>query len=354
DSTVQLVSVTDSKGNPYQRAVGPTTQAGLATQSIYYATGIAAAAANTNAVTVTFTGPATYADIRAAEYSGVDPANPVDVTAAAQGSGTMSNSGSAVTTNGNDLLVGANVVQTVTSAAGAGFTNRVITSPNGDILEDRIVSVPGSYSATAPLSSGAWIMQMVAFRALSGGSADTQPPTAPANLTATAVSGSQIGLSWTASTDNVGVTGYLVERCAGVGCTTFAQAATIPPGATFTDTGLTASTSYSYRLRAVDAAGNRSAYSNVASAATAFIVLPGVTTLTFTRTEQFISTGGNVTWFVDAIPGGSAASGTITATGLYAPPASVGTHIVSASNESTSANATVYVVNYPGTFTRDI
>ena len=52
---------------------------------------------------------------------------------------------------------------------------------------------------------------------------DTQSPTAPSNLSATAVSGTQINLSWTASTDNVGVTGYLVERSQGAGSTTFAR-----------------------------------------------------------------------------------------------------------------------------------
>jgi hypothetical protein len=72
------------------------------------------------------------------------------------------------------------------------------------------VTTTGSYSATAP-ASGSWVMQMVAFRTPISG-ADTQPPTAPSNLTATAISGSQINLSWTASTDNVGVTGYRVER----------------------------------------------------------------------------------------------------------------------------------------------
>ena len=46
---------------------------------------------------------------------------------------------------------------------------------------------------------------------------DTQPPTAPTGLTATAVSATQINLNWTASTDNVGVTGYRVERCQGAG-----------------------------------------------------------------------------------------------------------------------------------------
>ena len=79
---------------------------------------------------------------------------------------------------------------------------------------------------------------------------------------------SAINLSWTASTDNVGVTGYRVERCQGAGCSSFAQVGT-PTGTTFADSGLLASTSYSYRVRATDAAGNLSGYSNVASATTA-------------------------------------------------------------------------------------
>src|SRR5437762_6304513 len=96
---------------------------------------------------------------------------------------------------------------------------------------------------------------------------DTQAPTAPGTLTATAASGSQINLSWTASTDNVGVTAYPVERCQGAGCTSFAPLGTAAV-TTYSDAGLTANTSYSYRVRATDAAGNPSGYSNVASATT--------------------------------------------------------------------------------------
>ena len=41
----------------------------------------------------------------------------------------------------------------------------MITSPDGDIVEDRIISIPGTYSANAPLNrSGPWIMQLIAFR----------------------------------------------------------------------------------------------------------------------------------------------------------------------------------------------
>jgi RHS repeat-associated protein len=96
---------------------------------------------------------------------------------------------------------------------------------------------------------------------------DTTPPSAPSALGATAASATQINLSWTASTDNVAVTGYLLERCQGAGCSNFAQIAT-PASTTFSDSNLTAATSYSYRVRATDAAANLSAYSNVASAST--------------------------------------------------------------------------------------
>src|SRR5205085_6848221 len=86
-------------------------------------------------------------------------------------------------------------------------------------------------------------------------------------LTATAISQSQINLSWTPSTDNVGVTGYLVERCTGAGCTNFTQVAT-PTSTSYSDGTLSASTNYSYRVRATDVAGSLSTYSNLASTTT--------------------------------------------------------------------------------------
>jgi chitodextrinase len=97
---------------------------------------------------------------------------------------------------------------------------------------------------------------------------DNTPPTAPTGLTATAAGSSQVGLSWTASTDNVGVTGYRVERCQGANCTNFAQIAA-PSATGYSDTGVAPSTTYRYQVRAVDASGNLSAYSAVAEATTA-------------------------------------------------------------------------------------
>ena len=92
------------------------------------------------------------------------------------------------------------------------------------------------------------------------GAGDTQPPSVPANVTATAVSSSQINVSWSASTDNTGVAGYDVYRNGGLVGSTAAT--------TYSDTGLSASTTYSYTVRAKDAAGNVSAVSDAATATT--------------------------------------------------------------------------------------
>ena len=96
---------------------------------------------------------------------------------------------------------------------------------------------------------------------------DTSAPTAPSGLAAGAVSASQINLNWSASSDNVGVTGYWVERSQNGGSTAFTQVASVT-GTSYADTGLSAGTIYNYRVRATDAAGNLSGYSGVASTTT--------------------------------------------------------------------------------------
>ncbi|MFD0696977.1 glycosyl hydrolase family 18 protein [Paenibacillus sp. GCM10027628] len=93
-----------------------------------------------------------------------------------------------------------------------------------------------------------------------GGTADTQAPTVPANLKVTATTTSSISLSWTASTDNVGVAGYDVYK----GTTLAGTVA----GTTFTASGLTAGTSYSFTVKAKDAAGNASAASTAVTGTT--------------------------------------------------------------------------------------
>jgi hypothetical protein len=91
-------------------------------------------------------------------------------------------------------------------------------------------------------------------------------PAAPSALSATAVSASQINLTWSDNSNNE--TGFSIERCTGTGCTNFTQIATAVAGvASYSSTGLTASTAYTYRVRAYNGAVY-SAYSNTAAATT--------------------------------------------------------------------------------------
>ncbi len=87
---------------------------------------------------------------------------------------------------------------------------------------------------------------------------DTTLPSVPTNLTGSAPSSSRVTLSWTASSDNIAVAGYKVFRNGGA-----TPIATVS-GPSFSDTGLTASTTYSYRVSAFDASGNNSAQSSPA------------------------------------------------------------------------------------------
>ena len=119
-----------------------------------------------------------------------------------------------------------------------------------------------------------WVLLIcIWLQACSGGGADTQtnppptgtdttPPTVPGTPTATAVSSTRIDLSWTASTDAVGVSGYRIFRNGSTAALATATATT------YSDTGLAASTPYTYTVRAFDAAGNESSASAAGSATT--------------------------------------------------------------------------------------
>ncbi|MWV43283.1 chitinase [Paenibacillus sp. HJL G12] len=89
---------------------------------------------------------------------------------------------------------------------------------------------------------------------------DTQAPTAPKNAASSAVTASTVTLTWTASTDNVGVTGYQVFN----GNTNIGT--TLTPS--YTVTGLTPNTSYTFKVKAYDAVGNLSPFSNTVTVKT--------------------------------------------------------------------------------------
>jgi len=179
---------------------------------------------------------------------------------------------------------------------------------------------------------------------------DTTPPTAPTNLTATAASATQINLSWTASTDNVGVTGYKVERCSGATCSNFAQIAT-PTTTTFNDTGLTAFTSYSYRVRATDAANNLSGFSSTATASTqaaapiAVSISPKRGGITISQTLPLSATVNNdvggvgVTWTTT----GGALTGQTSSSATFSSPAAGSFTITAKSNADTTKSASVAI-----------
>ena len=128
---------------------------------------------------------------------------------------------------------------------------------------------------------------------------DTTAPTAPTGFTATAISSSQIDLSWTASTDNVGVTGYKIYRGGTLWYTT--------SNLSYSDTGLTSNTSYSYYVQAYDAAGNISSPTASVSATTPSGTASCTTlTLTFQNNKTSYVIGETVTYTYACSPGGTA------------------------------------------------
>src|SRR3990167_5428984 len=118
-------------------------------------------------------------------------------------------------------------------------------------------------------------------------SPDTTAPTTPTNLSATAVSSSQINLSWTASTDNVGVTGYDIYRNG-----TLLTSVTTP---SYSNTGLTASTLYSYTVRAKDAAGKISPPQTTGASATTLAGTPPPSGTAITSVDVTNTSGTTLT-----------------------------------------------------------
>jgi hypothetical protein len=143
---------------------------------------------------------------------------------------------------------------------GANFGSLDTTSPYS-VSWNTTTSSNGSHTLLAIAKDAAGNSTTSAsVTATVSNTADTTAPSVPGGLTATAVSSSQINLSWTASTDNVGVTGYNVFR----GGTKIGTS----PNTSYQDAGLAASTTFTYTVSAFDAAGNTSAQSAGASATT--------------------------------------------------------------------------------------
>ena len=184
------------------------------------------------------------------------PSAPTGLTVTGTTSSSVSLSWTASTDNvgvtGYNVFRGSTKVGTVSS--GTTYTDTGLTAATAYSYHVTAQDAAGNVSASSATVTGT--------TASSGGGSDTTAPSAPTGLTVTGTTSSSVSLSWTASTDNVGVTGYAVFR----GST---QVGTVTSGTTYTDSGLTAATAYSYHVTAHDAAGNVSASSATVSATTA-------------------------------------------------------------------------------------
>ncbi|HKW24223.1 MAG TPA: IPT/TIG domain-containing protein [Terriglobales bacterium] len=171
DATSTIQSVTDTNKNVYVLAAGTnasTSGAPAVSQAIYYAANIKA---GSNTVTVTFSQNPKDEDVRILEYNGLDTTAPLDTTAGSMignttncGTATAADSCTVTTNSANDLLIGAGSSTDQFTAGDSNYTEQTFSSGYGDVVEDRTVTATGSFNATATVSTGKWVMQIVVFR----------------------------------------------------------------------------------------------------------------------------------------------------------------------------------------------
>jgi chitodextrinase len=163
------------------------------------------------------------------------------------------------------LINGTLTITTTTLTPGTTYTVSSAPSSSGPFTPIATISVPNYQRATITVPG----MSAPYYMLTSGTSSppsDTTPPAAPTNLAGTAVSSTQINITWTASADNVGVVGYDVYRNGNLIAKT--------TSAIYSDTRLSPATTYSYTVSAHDAAGNVSAQSSPVSVTTQPYIQP--------------------------------------------------------------------------------
>jgi chitodextrinase len=162
-------------------------------------------------------------------------------------------------TYSNAPSMGAVLNTTGSFASGAWVMINVTSYITGDGTYSFGITTPGTTQISfAAKESGSNAAQLVVYPAVQ----DTNPPTTPTGLTASAVAPTQVNLAWQASTDDIGVAGYTVYRD-GVAIVTVSGSTL-----SYSDTSAMPSTTYSYTVDAFDDAGNHSSQSDPASATT--------------------------------------------------------------------------------------
>jgi hypothetical protein len=159
DGTHEINAVTDANGNAYSLAAPVTRHAdGGLSQAIYFSPDIKG---GPNSVLVTFSGAVPFADIRIASYSGI---RNLGVSSSAIGSGLDPSSG-AINLTSPGFVISAVTTTGGVSRSGSGFNSRLLTYPDADLLQDRMVTEQsGPQSDRAHLGANApWVSQLVTF-----------------------------------------------------------------------------------------------------------------------------------------------------------------------------------------------
>lgn len=173
---------------------------------------------------------------------------------------------SRVTDQQGNVLQGASVNFTLTRPNGTTVTSAATSNSSGIAtwtIGSNAQTALGTYQILAETTLAGYQPSTAntSIQFSDGGSGgDTQAPSAPGNLTSTGKTSTSVSLSWSASTDNVGVTAYEVYQGSALAATVTNTSATI--------TGLTPNTTYTFTVQARDAAGNRSAASNAVTVTT--------------------------------------------------------------------------------------
>ena len=276
-----VFTITDSYGNSWLPLAGPAYKVGNPSfpmeGELFYAPNATTGAVHTITVHLSQSEPLV---MSIAAFAGDNIYSPIDTYSSITGdNGTLAkyiSSGPLTTSQPNDLILGiVKGYSNNTYTAGTGYTSQAASTGNNFSAETQAAPSVGNYSSNFIASNSDYWQSVTA--------AISPKPT-------------EASLSWTASTGGI-IANYYVERCAGVGCGTFSQIATLSGSTlTYTDTTISSGTVYSYRVRAQNTVGTFSAYSGILTFSP---IIPQVVS-SFTATPT-----GKLAWNASSESGGS-------------------------------------------------
>jgi methionine-rich copper-binding protein CopC len=362
-TTTQTVTVSDTAGNSYSQAASQVQSGDGHQIHLFYAPNVKAGA---NTVTATFSGTNTHPWLSVYEYSGLSTANPLDKTAAAQGSSSTPSSGAtAATSSANELLfsgLGLPSGSSTTVTAGSTYTLMQQDASSGGsraATQGATASAAGAYAGSFTLSASAAWSAVVATFSTSANAAPTPVSVSisPTSATLQTQTTQQFSATVSGST-NTAVT-WLVSGVAGgnstVGTISSAGLYQAPAAAPASAVTVTAQS-------VANTTASASANITVVAAPTAVAVSisPTSASLQSGQSQQFGATvtgctNTAVTWQVNGVSGGNSSVGTISA-GMYQTPTTtsnmnVTVTALSSYDSTASASATVAVTGTGGSGT---